>query len=557
MKEHYIDIMERVVSAYTLEHIRRYTKQAEENGIEEHGFPRLTANIGILIANGRRPDLKQDFIRMMDICCEGLCFAKKKNGRRAGNDFSVKEICLCLLALEKGSTFDNSYFKRWRGGLKKIVPHDAYTQVAAVPPRKIPNWAAFAAASEQARKYALIASEDFFINNQIKSQLLSFDENGMYEDDPGNPMVYDFTTRLQLALALYLGFDGECQKELYDTLMRSAKPTLLMQSVTGEIPYGGRSAQFIFNEAMFASLCEFYATAFKKAGRLYTAGMFKSAARSATAAVDEWIAAGDIHHIKNFFPVDTKYGCEEYAYFNKYMVTAASMIYPAFLFADDTISEVPCPSQTKSYIFETGSSFNKFFANYKGVYFIELDTKPDINYDAGAIGRIHKAGAPSAICLSLPFCENPKYTLDIKNKTPLSLSAGVNSLACESGTEYNLVSKYITGSSVSFIHDIKLKDKSTVRQRVTISDSGVLIELLSQSNTVLFTLPVFMFDGKDYTCICRDSSSVTVKYKGHICRYETDGSLDETDDIYANRNGHYKKYLLSKEDKLKINIKID
>ena len=61
MKEKYIALMEKVLSAYSDEHIQRYLNDVKENGLTEHGFPRLTANIGILIAHGRRKDLQINF----------------------------------------------------------------------------------------------------------------------------------------------------------------------------------------------------------------------------------------------------------------------------------------------------------------------------------------------------------------------------------------------------------------------------------------------------------------------------------------------------------------
>ena len=38
-----------------------------------------------------------------------------------------------------------------------------------------------------------------------------------------------------------------------------------------------------------------------------------------------------------------------------------------------------------------------------GEYFAEYDTNADFHYDANGLGRIHRLGAPSAICLSVPF----------------------------------------------------------------------------------------------------------------------------------------------------------
>ena len=89
MKNKYLDLMERTLSAYTTEHILRYFDDVKRDGLTEHGFPRLTANIGILIANGRRCDLLPIFLQMMDFCCHAIPTVK------AANDFSVREIVSC------------------------------------------------------------------------------------------------------------------------------------------------------------------------------------------------------------------------------------------------------------------------------------------------------------------------------------------------------------------------------------------------------------------------------------------------------------------------------
>ena len=68
-RSRYIDLMEKILSAYTNEHIEQYYNEVKTNGLQEHGFPRLTANIGILIAHGKRTDLKEQFVWMMDLCC--------------------------------------------------------------------------------------------------------------------------------------------------------------------------------------------------------------------------------------------------------------------------------------------------------------------------------------------------------------------------------------------------------------------------------------------------------------------------------------------------------
>ena len=95
MKEKYLELMSKALSAYSDEHIREYFDRVKVEGLTEHGFPRLTVNIGVLIAHGYRTDLIPLFIKMMDFCCEQIPKVK------AANDFSVREIAFCLLELER------------------------------------------------------------------------------------------------------------------------------------------------------------------------------------------------------------------------------------------------------------------------------------------------------------------------------------------------------------------------------------------------------------------------------------------------------------------------
>lgn len=90
MCKHYLDLMEKTLSAYSDEHIHHYFNNVQQYGLTEHGFPRLTSNIGILIANGRRGDLLPTFLEMMEFCCKNIPLVQ------AANDFSVREIVCCI-----------------------------------------------------------------------------------------------------------------------------------------------------------------------------------------------------------------------------------------------------------------------------------------------------------------------------------------------------------------------------------------------------------------------------------------------------------------------------
>lgn len=52
-----------------IEAIQDYIREVRQGELTEHGFPRLGVCIGILIANGRRADLLDEFTEIMDICC--------------------------------------------------------------------------------------------------------------------------------------------------------------------------------------------------------------------------------------------------------------------------------------------------------------------------------------------------------------------------------------------------------------------------------------------------------------------------------------------------------
>ena len=168
-RQTYVELMDLVLTAYSEEKIKSYMEEVKVRGLWEHGFPRLTANIGILIAHGKREEYKELFRCMMELCCMEIPTAHARNGHHVGNDFSVKEIVLCLLEIERASVFAREITEAWREKLSQIIPHEVYSDVAPTPPVRMGNWAAFAAASEQLRIYAGIGNESAFVENQVKS----------------------------------------------------------------------------------------------------------------------------------------------------------------------------------------------------------------------------------------------------------------------------------------------------------------------------------------------------------------------------------------------------
>lgn len=541
-KEIYLHIMQKALEAYTDAEIDAYFSTVKQEGLTEHGFPRLCANMGILLAHGMAEGQRERFSEMMDLVCEQIPRGK------AAHDFSVKEIVLCLLELERAGTFPKEQTERWRHALGQIRPFETYTVIAPDADTPVNNWAAFGAASEQVRVYAGIAREEEvqdFLDIQIGSQLHSFDQNGMYRD-PHEPMLYDLATRVQLAVALHFGYGGRHKDTLLSHLDRAMELTPYLQSVTGEIPFGGRSNQFLFNEALLAAISEHSAARCMAHGRRDDAAIHKRVAHLATEAILRELKKEPQSHVKNRFPPKDRYGCENYAYFRKYMITLASFCYLAYLLADDGIPEGECPADGSGYITHTSAHFHKTVLAAGG-YFAEVECAADPHYDGSGLGRIHKRGAPSAICLSVPFAKEPNYHLNLQNPSQMSLCAGLlKGGKWQIGAEatcYELQEESVSQTAVSATFAVRFGKECPFEETVSVASDGVRLTARRREGAdspLSLSVPMLVFDGVEAAAIEIVGEDVILSYLGARVTYRTDGVWEDTDTLYANRNGHYR-----------------
>lgn len=555
MNNIYLDLMAKTLSAYTDEHIIHYFGEVKKNGLTEHGFPRLTSNIGILIANGKRQELLPLFCEMMEFCCKSIPTVK------AANDFSVREIICCIGELEKSGNVSAELIMRWKSYLKEIDPEKCYNVYAKAPTDPVRNWALYTAVSEYFRQQTGLCNSSKFIDIQIASQLQWLDENGMYMDNSESavhqPITYDIVPRVLFSLLLYAGYRGSYYKKIDDCLKKSGLFTLNMQSASGELAFGGRSNQFLHNEALLAAILEYEAARYNKTGDFALAGKFKAAAGHALASVEHWLSKTPVSHIKNRFSVGSNYGCEDYAYFDKYMITVASFLYIASLFCDN--SAVPSKLDESPEIWCSSKHFHKIFARAGG-YSLEFDTDSDPHYDASGLGRIHKKNAPSAICLSVPCPAQPKYFVDLQEPEALSLCPGIRQngiwrFATDYGCVYDTASLSKNNSSATIELCCKFSNNETVFTSYKVDKNGVFIEI-SRKGELAHMLPAFYFDGQAYTDITFDKKHLSVIYDGWECRYTTNGKLTYSGKLAANRNGHYKVFWAAARDSLWVKIKI-
>ena len=555
MKQKYIELMDRALDAYSLNRINQYFNQVKQEGLTEHGFARLTSNIGILISFGKRKELKPLFSEMMEFCCKIIPNAK------AANDFSVREIVCAISVIEKSNAFDKETVCRWKGYLSEINPEKTYSIFACSSNDKVKNWALFTAVSEFFRKQMGLGGTELFIETQIASQMQWLDENGMYMDGESeihHPLVYDLVPRALFSILLNAGYKGRYYKIIDEKLKQSALLTLKMQSPNGEVAFGGRSNQFLHNEPWLITIYEYEAKRYASEGNDEMAAAFKSAIMRAISITEECLNREPVSHIKNRFSPDSMFGCESYAYFDKYMITVASVLFCAYEICDDSIIVQPVPEIVPS-AFATSKHFHKLFLKAHG-FGLEFDLNADSHYDATGLGRIHRQGAPSEICLSVPCPSHPNYDIGVTEQKALSMCPGIWDskewkFFNETDKVYEIKS-YFANSDFTFAElDAEFPNGESVKNEHVVNAEGVSITV-SGNGKIAYQLPAFYFDGADYSNIVVEKNRLSVFYKGWECRYTVSGAIEDGKQTSANRNGYYKLYIATANEKLNINIKI-
>lgn len=554
-KEKYLSLMEKALSAYTDEHIERYFNEVKTCGLTEHGFPRLTVCIGILAIHGRRSYLFPLFCEMMEFCCKTIPTVK------AANDFSIREIIFCLIELEKTKAVDDETMARWKKYLTDIDPHKCYNVFATNTTDDVFNWALFTGVSEYMRQFIGLNKTEDFVDIQIATQLAHLDENLMYKDDHKNPpMVYDLVSRSLFSMLLHFGYHGKYFEKIDECLRKTGLLTLQMQSVSGEIGFGGRSNQFILNEGLLAIIGEFEANRYKKENNQEMAAKFKSAVDWAINFMEKWLNKEPIYHIKNRFHTDTRFGCEEYGYFDKYMITTAFWLYAAYVMCDETI---PCAEADYSpVIFKTSDDFHKLFMKCGG-YALEFELSASTHYDSDGLGRVHKAGAPSTICLSVPCVssEHPHYFINAENSDPYSLCPcifrdGEPVFAIDGNAKYTVTSTSQDDENAYAVIACEFEGGETVTTSYKLNSKGVEVTV-NGNGKIGFALPTFEFDGENHTEITQSGNSLSIAYEGWVCKYTTDGEITNLNKTARNRNGYYSEFYTKGDKTLNVKIEIN
>lgn len=499
--------------------------------------------------------LKALFATMMQKGCDGAITYAGKDVE----NFSVKELAIAYYLAK--DHYDAQTVKAWAASLSQVQPDSTYYTHA----EQTTNRNAYLIGGEQLRSYLCLADAtavEALISDSVGRQLGRFDENGMYRDNYGevdehDPSLYDLTTRVQMQLVLGFGYEGEYAQELDELLEKGGMMTLFTTSGNGELSYGGRSNQYLFNAALISANCEYEAVRYDKMGDRAIAGAYKRTAHLAILSIGDYLAANK--HVMNYY-ADSAVGTESYGYYDKYMVTMSSFLAIAYLFADETIEEAAAPMEVGGYVMETSGYFNSIVASV-GCYSIQILTSADDRYDSTGLGRIHKNGVYSALGLSMSLTASPSYTTPSgASLQDMSLSpvwyingrryalAEMNDLAHElyiiSETE-NRVEFTLTWWGPSLMGVGKLQE------RYVLTDAGLAVTVMllgSDADSIFYTVPLLATNGAENTAVAAQDAGFTVSLNGETYTVTSNADSASCESTkYANRNGEYYMGILKKE----------
>lgn len=536
----------------------------------EHGqtSPRFASTCAVAIYFGRCTDLKEKLYRVMDHCCYALTQPDAVN--RSSN-FWMRELVTAYNCLR--DIAPPEHLASWKKLLSQVEPEKAYKYVSNDPEKlaTFHNWVVYSAAGESMRQSAGIGGAENvlwgnkYFDKYTKYQMHRFNEYGMYRD-PDDPITYDITTRLQFEAALFDGYNGVWKDELRTRLDKAMFATLLFMMPTGEVPFGGRSSQFYFQEGIISALCELAARRYKESDpRL--AGAFKRQAHLAAKSSMRGLLRqdGKLFHLKNFFDPATRHGCDSYGHYSVYTLFAGSVYSLAALYADETISEAPAPAEIGGFGLALTRNFYKLFCNQSGNY-LEFDLKTNPKHDANGLGRIQLAGQPWGLLASLPFAEkNIGYRIapDLQvNEFPVSVapewrdkSGNICRLAawndnagkCREIAPGVWQVEYSTGET-NAVYTVDITEKGKLLLEMT---------LTGDATEPVMVIPVLENDGMNQPELKLQNSGFTASMSGKTLTCTSNGKAAVINGKAVNRTGVYKLVkipLKGKSIKLELNI---
>jgi len=516
----------------------------------QYATPCFALAAATLVVHKERKDLLESAAKAMDWSC--LTLSQRKAASRH-EDFFSPQIAHALPLLRP--LVDPERYANWGKNIRKFNPYETYR---AAPGGG--NWNVVALSGEGLFFLLGLRESKEYIENCLGGQGRFFNSPfGLYTE---GPMPYDHFPRLWAADMLALGFKGKNTDKLEEVLRRGAITSLFMQSPTGELPAGGRSAHHQWNEAEQCVTYEIYAAKAKNAGDLVMAGVYKRAAHLSLGSMKRWIRpSGEMWIVKNKLDPSLAHGYEGYSSHSQYNLLAMAMLSIAHQHAKSTedIPEKPAPADVGGFVFSLPKPHNKVFANAKDMY-IEIDYAADLNHNATGLLRIHKKGFTPQLGPSDAITNKAIY--HVPEMPPMSAAVGVSwkdkqgkwrSLAefgrCHHREKFDYTPEVnlqiieekpeLVKFQLIYTHDFHGPSRIIEKYTVTPDRVKQETELPDYNGDVRLVLPLLADNGQDKTNIRIDKDTIYVRLGKDTQSYKVPGakSLKVQEEKYAFRNG--------------------
>jgi hypothetical protein len=241
------------------------------------------------------------------------------------------------------------------------------------------------------------------------------------------------------------------------------------------------------------------------------------------------------------------------------MITAASVLHDAYLVCDDTIPVGEFDASPV--IAETSEYFSKIFVRAGG-YSLEFEKNSNPHYDCDGLGRVHKAGASTTVCLSVPCpSSESKYHLNAKNPFPFAMCSaieidGAYRLGSECALKYEVIDTFADETTASATLVWHFDGERAVTEKYLVNEQGVSVSVRGDGR-IAYAFPAFSFDGEANIGVSVNENTLSVSYDGSTCLYTTDGKIVDFEKTVGNRNGHYRVFLATAEGSLNFKIEIN
>ena len=493
----------------------------------QYSTPCYALSVALLAAMGydRDPEVLASGVRAMSCSVDEM-----HEYRCAQNhgEFFIQPIVLAL-DLYRGHVPDEQ-IEGWKKKLAEIDPYKLYPDNLRRK-EKCYNHNIVALAGEYLRPNA----DKDFIETHLAHHKQYFNELGMYRDNPGLPMVYDEFSRQYLASILCEGYHGPSLDFYRKNLWRGAWTSLFMQSPFGECPTGGRSAQHIWNEAQCCVTYEIYAAQYARKGKPAEAGAFKRAAHLSLSSMQRWLKPdGTCYIVKNRYPPEARHGYERYSAQSQYNLLACWLMAVAYLYADESVKERPCPAEIGGFVVPIQDDFHKVFANAGGTY-VEYDTDGDLRFNPTGLIRVHLKGGAASKTGSRQRRDNPQigpsdgvvHKFDPKTKEDLGgerLAVGP-AWQDQSGNWHRLADTDVK-PKIEVLGRTRFKltyeiEGVKVTEAVTVEPSGVTVEdAITGAKAMRVYYPMLVTDGLEAAKVEMEKNALDLSMRDGSVRFE-------------------------------------